>query len=182
MKIQDSTGSGYGQKINEENQAHTYSASFPVQHHVNHDHGKAYNLLVSKTPTATGDCFVYIKNTDDDDLVITDMKFLAATDEIVQVKLSDIGTPVGGTDTTPANKNAGSAQVASGTFQTGVNITGLSGGITTDEFQIDGGTGTKYHRWLAGLIVPKNKTATFYAVTGGIALRGSISFYIHKIL
>jgi len=182
MKIQDGTGSGNMQKINNENQAHTLSISMPVQHHVNHDHKKVYSVLINKTPTAAGDCFCYIKNTDDDDLIITDTKFFAATDEIIQIKLSDIGTPIGGTDVTPVNKNAGSGEEASGIFQTGVDITGLSGGATVDEFQVDGGTGTNYNRWLSGLIIPKNKIATFYVVTGGIAIRGSITFYIHESL
>ena len=181
MRILGATGNGYGAKVNVENQLHTSSITFDIAHHVNHDHGECYTMLISKTPTAAADCFAYIKNTSDDDLIVCCVKFAATTtDEIIQVKLGDIGTPVGGTAVTPGNRNAGSGEVADGTFEEGVDITGLSGGTAIDEYNIDAGTGSKIIPVTGGFIVPKNKVLSLYAVTGGIAIRGGITFYYHS--
>ena len=41
----------------------------------------------------------------------------SASDEMIVIKLNDEGTVVGGTDTTPSNRNAGSGNVADATVQ-----------------------------------------------------------------
>lgn len=179
MYIEDGKGTGYKAQVTKENQLVTWSIVAPLQHHVNHTHGDMYSLLINKTPTGAGDCFCYIKNTDDIDIVITSMKFSAATDETITVKFNDTGTASGGTATTPVNRNATSGHTAAGTFETGVDITGLSGGSSVDQFVIDGATGTLKVIWESGLILPKNQTLTLYATTGAIALVGSISFFYH---
>ena len=104
---------------------------------------------------------------------------MATTDEVIEVKINDIGIPVGGNTVVPINRNAGSGNVADGVYEIGVNITGLSGGDLVDYIGIDGTTGTKKHSWESFLIIPKGKTLTLYATTGAIALRGSISGVFH---
>ena len=74
MQIEDGTGTGYKAKITSENKLLTQSLSEFMQYHLNQVHEEMYSMVVSKTPTGAGDCFLYIKNTSDDDLVIFKFK------------------------------------------------------------------------------------------------------------
>ena len=180
MLVKDGTGKGYSLKVDDENMAHVLATSVEVQHHINHAHQEAYSIVVSKTPTAAADCFLYIKNDSDLDLMISSALLYAATDESVQVKLGDSGTATGGAANTPVNRNAGSGKTADCTCEDGVDITGLSGGSVVDEIAIDGATGSHKTVWRSDLIVPKNSVATFYAVTGGIAIKMTLSIGFHN--
>jgi len=176
MFIEDGTGKGYKAKVNKENLLLAEVVQLPLEHHINEEYGEAYSLVVSKTPAATGDnCFCYIKNTSDYDLAITTAKLYAATDESIQVKLGDSGTPVGGTTTTPVNRNAGSGHTADATCETGTDITGLSGGSVVDDIFVKGGETTAVVRWWSSLIIPKNQTLTLYAVTCEIAVKVTLT-------
>jgi hypothetical protein len=146
--------------------------------HANEDHQQSYSLIISRTPTGAADVFLYIKNTGDDDLIISSAKLWTASAEQVQIKLGDTGTPSGGNTLTPANRNGGSANTPDATIEDGVNITGLSGGTVVDD--ITGSTTQLKWEWDSGLILTKNTVATFYAVTGAVAVRMTVSFYIHN--
>ena len=126
--IRDGKGSGTLVEVNAENQLVTAAITASVEHHVNHAHGKAYNMVFDVTPTGAGDCFLYIKNTDSLDLIIEGIWIRVASAEQITMYLAQTGTPSGGADTPPSNLNAGSANLALGTYETGADITGLSGG------------------------------------------------------
>ena len=178
--IEDGTGKGYKVKIDDENMAHVLSTEAHLCHHINLAHGEAYSVVVSKTPTGAADCFLYLKNTDDDDLIISSVLLYAATDESVQIKLGDSGTTSGGTANVPTNRNAGSGNSADCTCEDGVDITGLSGGSVVDEISIDGATGSHKTVWRSDILLPKNGIATFYAVTGAIAIKMTVSIGFHN--
>lgn len=144
---------------------------------------EVYSFPFDVTPTGAGDCFLYIKNTDDMDLYITSLKCHATTtDEEIQVKINDTGTAVGGTDVTLVNRNAGSGKIpsANSTFQTGVDITGLSGGNTVDYFKVNADAGTQKLSWESAIIIPRNKTFSLYVTTGAIAIKGTVSVFFHE--
>lgn len=103
----------------------------------------------------------------------------AATDETIQIKVKDIGTPAGTTVNTPVNRNAGSGKVADVDCYDGVDITGLSGGSVIEQFEFDGNTGSTKFRYSSCIIIPKNHVLTLYAVTGAIALKVSLSLMFH---
>lgn len=180
MFLEDPRGIGARQYVNAEGFALIVGPTFDFQHHVCHQHGQTYSFLFSVTPTGANDCFLYMKNTDDDDIVVTSLKCKATTtDEEITVKLGDTGTPAGTSTATPANRNGLYGANASGTFYTGNDITGLSGGTSIDYITIDADVGTEKFSWGSAIIVPKNQVFTLYATTGGIALKGSLSFYYH---
>lgn len=166
---------GYSVGVNSENKLETMAVSQSITHHNNQAHGMVFSLLIDNTPTGAGDCFLYLKNSDDKDMSISSLNLCAATDEIIEVKLCDTGTPVDGTAVIPINRNAGSGEAADGTFQTGVNITGLSGGNIVDYIAIDSEIGSHKHRWDSFIIIPKGKTLALYATNGAIALKGSLT-------
>lgn len=176
-QIKDGTGKGYLVEIDNENRIVTKSTTEDVIAHVNHKNGDAYSLIVSKTPTGAGDCFCYIKNTSDKNLKVNSIKLYTASDEIIQIKLKDVGTPVGGTTIVPVNRNTLYSDGAEGVFQEGVDITGLSNGSVVDQVFVKGASSSLRISWDSQLIINTNHTLTFYAVTGGIAIKMTVSLY-----
>jgi len=177
MKLDDGGGSGTSAIVTSEGRLETYSVIEPESLHVNEEEGQTYSAVTSRTPSGAADCFLYIKNNSDEDLIICCMRLWTASAESVQVKLGDTGTATSGNTLTPVNRNGGSGNLASATVEDGVDITGLSGGSVVDE--VFGSTTMNTYEWSSGLIVPKNRTASFYAVTGGVALKATVAFYFH---
>lgn len=180
INIEDGTGRGYQAKITNTNRLAVESSAFDAIRVINHEEQNVYSLTFTITPTGANDCFCYIKNSSTIDLNLYSITLAAASDEIIQIKVRDTGTPVGGTTATPVNRNTNSNNVAVGTFQTGVDITGLSGGSIVDQFFIDGATNSQKYSCSSSIIIGQNQTATLYAVTGAIALRITISLFYHE--
>ena len=180
--IEGGTGNGYSVAVNENNQMLTSAVTVTKEHEVNHADGQAYSVFASLTPAeVTGaalGCFMYIKNTSDNDMVISEMMMYAASAETFSIKLGDEGTAVGGTTTTPSNRNAGSGNVATGTFETGVELTGLSGGNTVFGFTKATGSSERIAP-SSSFIIPKNKVATVYVATGNVAIRFGMGISYH---
>ena len=179
--IEDGKGTGKTAAVDDENRLKTLAITASLQQHINHTDGLAFTAMFSVTPTGAGDCFGYIKNESDEDMVVTALMMRCASDETIQVKLGDSGTATGGTDITLANRNAGSGNEASVDSQQGVNIIGLSGGVVVAGAFVKGGENSMLVPILSSLIIPKNKVITFYAVTGtaAIMLGASINFHGH---
>lgn len=146
------------------------------QLHANQAHKAAFTAVISVTPTGAGDCFFYLNNDDNNPIVVTGAKLRSASAEQVQIKLGDSGT-VGGTHATltPGSKYANSGVTFDHTCESGVDITGLSGGVVVDD--IDCSTLMEKWIWRSGLVLPKNGMLSLYAVTGAVAIRATLSFY-----
>lgn len=177
--IADGHGGGNNAGVNDYGRLLTVGINSTLEHNANHFAGKAFNMLFSVTPTGSGDCFLYLKNQSITDIVIEGFHMMTASNEIIQVVLDDTGVPVSGNTSSPSNSNAGSAYVAEGVFQTGNNITGLSGGIIVDKIAFASGSSSSFFNFEQDIIVPRNRTFTLYAVTGGIALMGTLVFNYH---
>ena len=180
MLIEDGKGRGYVAEVSEENNLMTEAIDVPFGHHTNNVHEEAYNIVVSKTPTGAGDCFLYVKNNCACNIFITSIKVYAAADEFVQIKLGDTGTPVGGSANTPRNLNAGSGHTADCTCEDGVNITGLTNGNVVDDLFQKGGNPVRKFSYDSALIIPKNSTITLWAVNGGTAVKVTLGMYFHS--
>jgi len=178
--IIESSGVGrYGAEVSSEGKLFVHSSMVQWQHHSN-DHGDAYSFVVAKTPTGAGDCFAFIKNNDDKDMVVTSVKLACVAADRIQVNLNDdVSTAAGGTTTTMVNRNAGSGNTADVTSESGVNITNLTGGLVVDDLLVAAGTNMQKYSWGSGLIIPKNKTISFWAVTGTAAINMTLSLYFH---
>jgi len=177
--IEDGTGTSNTVKVDSENMLASSCVTSSTEHHANHKHGTAFSVNFSATPTGAGDCFLYVKNTDEEDLVIEGFGLMCEADEYFDVKLGDVGTPVGGSAVTPVNLNAGSGKTATGTFQNGNDITGLSGGSVAYRIYHTNTKGTGYNNFEMDLIIPKNNTLTIYCQTGTTALAGFVDMYYH---
>ena len=177
MKVDDGKGKGYSAGVTEGGLLLTLSTTITREHSANHESGQAYHLLVEQTATGAGDVIFYMKNTSEYDMIVEGALLAAATDETIEFVIGDTGTPVDGSDATPVNCNAGSGNSATGIFQTGNNITGLSGGSVVDRVLVNGGSGSSYHNFETDLIFPKNTVLTIYCVAGSIKVNATIIFF-----
>lgn len=179
--IESGTGNGFAAGVDSENRLLTAATMQTREHEVNHHEGVSYSYGVSTTPTGAGDCFLYMKNNSDTDMIVSEFMLRAAADEVIQFKLGDSGTPIGGSTGTPVNRNAGSGNEADVTALYGVDITGLSGGSNVMSMFLKGGETSIRVAPLSGFIIPKNKVITGYVTTGGIAVMIGIGISFHKI-
>jgi hypothetical protein len=179
--IIEGAGDGNQVGVTGENRLKVSAQTFTQEHQTNHHEGECYSVGAAVTPTAAGDCFLYIKNTSDTDMVVSEFMLRAASDETITFKLNDIGTPIGGTTLTPVNRNAGSGNIASVTAYYGVDITGLSGGSAVMSMFLKGGETSVRIAPLSGFILPKNHTITGYVTTGAILVMIGMGISFHNI-
>ena len=162
MVVRD-PGTQTGMKVTSEGRAMSYAITESESYHSGEE-GFAYHIVLEQTPTSTDDCFFYMKNTNDRDLVIVGYSGYAATADVVEFNLNPTGTPVSGTDITPVNIKGSSSENLDGTFQSGVDITGLTKGSTFHKAKI--GTSQFYEIFPSAVWVQKNGTFGLWAVTG----------------
>jgi len=177
MLIEDGKGRGYKVSVTSENKLDVCSVIRTTDLYCNQINGDTYSLLISQTPTGPGDCFCYIKNNNDKDIIVSSIKTYCAANEVFLIKLGDTGTPVGGSAATPINRQAGCGNIAEIDCEVGNDITGLSGGSTVEALPVKGGESTLRSEWLSGLIIPKNHTLTLYTETGTAAIRITLSMH-----
>jgi hypothetical protein len=176
MQIEDGTGSGNQAEVNDKNMISTSSVIKGVNYYANKN-GNFYSSTITITPTTSGSCFYYIKNTGEPDLIIQRISVNVNSNEIIKGYINDLGTPVGGISCIPINRNGGSNNLCSCTVNYGSNITGLSDGNHFDSFHIPADYFTHTYRWEAGIMIPKNRTFTLYAVTGGIEIDFTVTAF-----
>lgn len=169
-----------GQRVSENGRAAVDACSMHKSHFVNHFCEECYTLIISQQATAANDCIGYIKNTSATDLVINEARLYSTAASTITVTVDDTGTPNSPTTITPVNCNVGSGNDADGTFYKGADL---------DDGNLTGGNDLHYVRCKAseegirefksGIIVPKNKTVTFYVSQNSAAVVLEIEFDYH---
>jgi len=172
-------GANFTAGVTEENRLKAECVIMTEEHYINAVKGKSYTMLVSVTPTGPGDCFLYLKNNDEDPLVISELTLYCAADEFFQFKLGDIGIPIGGADAALTNRNAGSGNEADVTALFGADITGMSGGGIVAGSFVKGGENSHKIEPRSGIIIPKNKIFTGWVVTGTAAVIAGMGISFH---
>ncbi len=181
MRIDDGSGNGYSAAVDKNNKLLTHATVETIEHKVNHDKGRAYQLLFQQTATAGNDCILYMKNMNDDSIVLEGIKLRAAGNEIIELKINDSGIPSGGSDVSPVNCNAASGNIADGIFQIGDDITGLSGGDVVERIYVPNDNNTKICNFEMDIILPRNRVLTIYCVTGAIEVDGTLIFFYNNL-
>lgn len=179
MRIEDGTGRGYEAKVDDDNLLYTFGHNVSFEHHVNHIEHDSYSAVFDVTPSGAGNVFFYLKNTSDDDLIITSIKLFTDSTEDIEVCLSGTGTPVSGTDLTPVNRTSGTANTADCDCQTGTDITGISGSNLVDRIVLSNVNKTEKYTWGSALVILKNTTVTLQVAVGNVNIKGTLSFYFH---
>jgi len=176
LPIEDGTGKGYQVEVNSKNMLAVSSVIKGLSYYANRD-GNFCSTTITVTPDSTGNCFYYIKNTGDSDLIIQRISVHVDSNEILRGYLNDNGTPVGGINYVPINRNGGSNKLCDCVINYGSNITGLSGGNHFDSFHVPADHMTHIYRWEAGIMLPKNRTFTLYAVNGNIEIDFTVTAF-----
>jgi len=167
--IEDGHGTGKTMRIVEGDKAFVKAVTTTEEQEINHDHGDAYHLVVSQSPTAADDAICYIENSSDVDMIIEGITIAAVNataDDSIYFKLGDVGTRNSGSAVTPVNTNSGSGKTATGTFEKGADLDGgsatLTGGAEVDRLVLAGETDqiSAYYNFQHDFILPKNKTLT----------------------
>lgn len=181
LMISDGKGRGYSAAVTEGNKLLTTGITATPEHHANHEGGNSFSVLFTATPAGAADCFLYVKNESVLDMIIEGMSIKLAANEYVDVKINDSGDPVGGSDITPVNLNSGSALSAIGVFQSGADITGLSGGGTAYRIYHASSLETKNINFEQDIILKKNGVFSLYAQTGTTEISGYIDMFYTKV-
>ncbi len=176
FQIEDGTGKGYQAQINNKNMLTVSSVSRGLNFYSNRN-GNFYSITFIVTPDSTGNCFYYLKNTGEEDLVIQRLSVHVASNEIIRGYLNDLGTPIGGLSRMPINRNGGSNKLCDCIAEYGSNITGLSGGDHFDSFHVPADNKSHTYRWEAGIMIPKNRTFTLYTVNGNIEIDMTVTAF-----
>lgn len=176
LQVEDATGSGYGVKVDNKNRLATVATTEDEQHTTNHEEGLTFEMLFEVAATAGDACVLYIKNTDDKDLIITGFHARVAAAVDINFYVKDTGTASGTTANTPTNQNSGSGSVATGSFFTGAGITGLTRGTKVQRLWLTS-TKSEFHAFDSSIVVTKNQTFTMCPATSGVSIVGNIPFY-----
>ena len=188
MLIEDGIGKGFKARVSSENLLEVHAVIQSVESHVNHVHGDAYHCVFSQSPTAADDCFFYMVNNSDEQIIIEGVTigFINATadDAEVYFKLSAKGTRGSATALTPTNCNTGSGMAADGTFEKGADLESgstLTGGSEVERFvfanvkdQI-----SKHFNFEQDIILTKNETFTIWANDAGATYYITVVFNFH---
>ena len=122
VKILDSTGAGYGARVNKKNRLDTRSVAETLQHNISHEDNLSFHVSADIAVLATEQDILFIQNEHESkNLVVTYIRVesagVATPDENAYFSIGVGGTYTsGGTDITPINMFANSAIAASGTF------------------------------------------------------------------
>ena len=176
--IEDGKGSGGTAEVRN-NKLRTYSIIEEEQAHANEDEGNAFSVVIDRATDGGAQQFFYMKNTGDADLHVTSIKTFVSADTEIKVLLNVTGTATSPATITPVNRNTGSGNVISGTFQTGNDLT-MTGGDTVDLIRFDSadGVASKKFSWGSGLILPKNGTLCLES-SAAATINMTISCFLH---
>jgi len=169
--------------VSEENRLQTESIRMTTAEHTNKDEKEAYYLEFEQSPTANDDCIVYILNESEKDLIVNAILLQVSAACDVYIKLKDTGTRNSPTSLIPTNGNAGSGNIADGTFEYGADLDGgaatLSGGSIVASFRFIAATNSTVYAPPADWILPKNTSMTIWCSSSAATVKGNVLFYYH---
>jgi hypothetical protein len=142
MQIQDGKGRGFLAAVNAMQRMLVEAVCEQKAGQVSREDGEAYVAHVTDTGPAAGEYPFYLKNTDDDKVLVIDKVFLSAEDGDVQWILHHVtGTAAGASEVTPVNLNLASGHGANATCRGGAGgVTGLTSESVLGRF-MGGATG-----------------------------------------
>jgi len=183
MQIEDGKGTGDRAHVTDENKVAVDSVSVSLEHHANVYHEEAYHLIFCTSGIIPGAAFVYIKNTDDKDMIVEGWRLHTECDaKIKVVKDPTVGT-ITADSNTPANVNLGAGKVADGDFYTSMSgaISGVTGGTTIDRAFFCSGCAEELVNFDCDVIIPKNKELAWVTeCCSGCNVAGVIPLYFHE--
>jgi len=177
MEINDGTGKGYKAGVNNENRLLVNGVIEDIQYHTNKLEGDDYSIIVDTITDGTDNHFLYIKNNDAKNLIITSINYFAADDTELYILTNVTGTPTNASDETVTNRNVGSGNTPDADIKGGVNLQ-LENGGELERIKILAADGSKKLEWESTLIIPKNRTLVF-ASSAETTINCTINIFFH---
>lgn len=164
--------------VDGDGRVHVFSIVEPEEKHVNRE-GRTWSLHLIETPAGANDSFMYLRNDSDTDLVLTDVRLLAASPETIYVKKAT-GTPtyVTGTDISPSTRNLGSSLTPGAEIKHDTNITGLTLGDPIFFIRAHTANRSEHLKTFSNVIIPRGSAFVLEAVTGGIQLECAVTLSV----
>lgn len=169
-------GNNVSAKVNDLGLLQTESVGIGTPHYVNLEYESAYVVSFQVNPDPESN-FFYMRNDSETPLVVETMTvFSDSTSEAVCIYTNPTGTPTGGNSVIPVNSNLGSNKKATGFFEYGSNLTGLSGGDFYGRGYFRSGVLIEYifRNWI---VMPRNASLMLCAENGESELTVSIPFF-----
>lgn len=182
MQVEDGAGKGNKVEVDDENLFHTESVTISEEHHVNQDHSDSYHVVFIASGILPNTPFVYLKNTNDKDMVIEGFRLHTPCDAVVKVVKEPTVTTVLGAANTPVNMNIGAGLAADGLFYTAMSgaISGVTGGTVIDRVYYCSGCSDRHINFEMDVIVQKNKDVAWVTeCCSGCHIAGTIPIYFH---
>ena len=181
MIIHGGTGNGYAAKVNAANKLTTFATMQTMINHVSNDEGEAYTLPFTQATDAGADAIIlYIKNTSDKNLVISQIWLSCTAADTLYTKIGMTGTAAGGTVPVPINMNSSSANKAAATVHQHTDITGLTGGNMTWRSYFTANAISQRIYFDDGFILGRNGVWTLHATTAQAnTVQGTLVFFFH---
>lgn len=174
-QIRDGKGKGYLAQVDSENRLVTFAVTQPVDQHINGEFGKVWSVPFENIANAgANDYIMYVKNTGDKDLKVTDIRISCSG--ATQVEVHGVtGTAASGTTVTPVSRTVGSVVSPSATLESGTDITGLTTSGTLFFIHAVTADKTEHLSTSSNIIIPKNKAIAILIETTSITSTGVIS-------
>lgn len=176
LSIEDGGGSGRTVFVNSNNSLQTLSVQKTLDQDINERTQKVWSIpFEGLNPAGADDYVVYIKNTGDKVLQISDVRIMADT-AATQIEINAVtGTASGGSDITLVNRTVGASPTPSATIQSGTDITGLTSSGTLFFLQCDT-VNREYHlRTSSKIRLEKGKAVGVLVETATANITGVIS-------
>ena len=177
MRIQSGEGQGKWAGVDNENRLKTFSVSEAVDRHVNRTEKKVWSLpFEGLDPVGADDYFFYIKNTNSEDLAITDIRIESSVIGTVEVH-HVTGTPAytADTDITPVNRYLGGANNPDATIKTDTDTTGITSAGTIFYINCDTADKISHLRTTSNIIIPPGQQIALLWDTATGILKGVVS-------
>lgn len=180
VQIDDGKGRGNKTAVNDDSKMQVKAQTVSDEHYHNHEKLTAYHVVFAVSGLLPGAAFLYMKNSDDKDMVVEGFRLYTQCDAKVKVvKDPTVGTITADTNT-PANVNLGAGLAADGTFNTARSgaISGVTGGTIIDRVHYCSGCGDKHINFECDVIVPKNKEIVWFNdCCSGCNIAGTVPIY-----
>ena len=177
MIIEDGTGTGKKAGVDAENRLQTASLVISQDQAINEERGEVWSIpFEGLDPAAANDYVLYIKNTGESTLQVSDVRIMADT-AATQVEIHVVTGTAGGslTDITAVSRTVGSAASPEADLKSSADITGITGSGVLFFIQCDT-VNREYHlRTSSKIRIPKGKAIAILVETATANVTGVVS-------
>lgn len=177
FEIDDGTSSGgFSAKVDSKNRLFVKAVQITEDQHINESNNKAWSIpFEGLNPAAADDYVIYIKNTGDKTVHISDIRVMADT-AATQLEIHAVsGTAIAGSPISLVPKTVGAAALPSAIIESGTDITGLTSDGIVYFIQCPTVGKEEHLRTSSKIRIPKGKAIALLVETGTANLTGIIS-------